>query len=187
MQMLDAQIEGLGGGEESSARGQRTRNMSNRRTREQNKDLESMFLDDEGDRRPLKLVTDARADLTSSLVQNLYVLIVHPFLWEGVAKRRELLLQMLKDERTRRREDGAAVSSSDEERDMRRVDAQIEGLGGRGIALSQRTRHTSYRRTREQNKDLESMFLDDEGDDRLLNRCVDARAVQRTIRMPAWT
>ncbi len=98
------------------------------------------------------------------------------FLWEGVAKRRGLLLQMLKDERTQRREDGVAVSSSDDERDMRRVDAQIEGSGGRGIALGQDMKHTSHRRTRDQNKDLESMFLDDEGDKRLLNLCITARA-----------
>ena len=47
--MLDAQIEGSGGGGGSMVRGQRMKHTSHRRTREQNRDLESMLLDDEGD------------------------------------------------------------------------------------------------------------------------------------------
>jgi hypothetical protein len=50
---------------------------------------------------------------------------------EGVQKRRDLLLEMMKNERSRRRQKGEAVSSSDEEQDRRRVDVQLVGWRNR--------------------------------------------------------
>ena len=47
---------------------------------------------------------------------------------EGVQKRREHLLEMMKQDRRRRQDEGDQVSSSDDERDMRRVDAQLVGM-----------------------------------------------------------
>jgi hypothetical protein len=71
---------------------------------------------------------------------------------------------MLKDERTRRREDGAAVSSSDEERDLRRVDAQLEGISGHGGPLSARKKDRRRRREerqgqKQQQRDLEGTLF----------------------------
>ena len=47
---------------------------------------------------------------------------------EGVKKRREELLEMMKEDRSKRRACGEVASSDDDERDMRKIDAQIEGL-----------------------------------------------------------
>jgi hypothetical protein len=47
---------------------------------------------------------------------------------EGVNTRREQLLEMMKEDRSKRRIHGEVVSSDDDERDMHRIDAHIEGL-----------------------------------------------------------
>ena len=40
------------------------------------------------------------------------------------------MLQMIKDDRSKRKDEGDDVSSSDEERDLRRVDAELLGMCG---------------------------------------------------------
>ena len=76
---------------------------------------------------------------------------------EGVQKRRELLLEMMKNERSRRRQKGEAVSSSDEEQDRRRVDAEMLGM-----ALQARRPVDSRRRNRGESEQLESLLMDPE-------------------------
>ena len=59
---------------------------------------------------------------------------------EGVEKRREELLAMLKQDRTTRRQQGNEVSSSDEENDMRKVDVELEGIYGHATVSALRKR-----------------------------------------------
>jgi len=73
----------------------------------------------------------------------------------GVRKRRENLLVTVKHDRSERRERGDEVSSSDEEQDMRRVEVELQGMSNGPM------KH--QRRNRKQNKDLESMMMDDSG------------------------
>ena len=47
---------------------------------------------------------------------------------EGVSKRHQHLMQMLKHDRAARQMEGQSVSSSDEERDLRRIEMQTEGM-----------------------------------------------------------
>ena len=53
------------------------------------------------------------------------------------------------------------MSSSDEERDSRRVEAQLQGMGAEFLAVFNRIRKRS---NNAQTKDLESVFLDPEGE-----------------------
>jgi hypothetical protein len=77
---------------------------------------------------------------------------------EGVQKRRELLLEMMRKDRSRRREQGEAVSSTDEEQDTRRVDAELLGM-----ARQARRPVESRRRNRGESEQLESLLMDSEG------------------------
>ena len=76
----------------------------------------------------------------------------------GVQKRRELLLEMMRKDRSRRREQGEAVSSTDEEQDTRRVDAELLGM-----ARQARRPVESRRRNRGESEQLESLLMDSEG------------------------
>ena len=76
---------------------------------------------------------------------------------EGVQKRRELLLEMMRKDRSRRREQGEAVSSTDEEQDTRRVDAELLGM-----ARQARRPVESRRRNRGESEQLESLLMDPE-------------------------
>ncbi len=67
---------------------------------------------------------------------------------------------MLIREREARRRQGEAVSSSDEERDGRRVEAQLHGMTTEFQAIFNQI---CKRRDRAQNKDLERAFLDPDG------------------------
>jgi hypothetical protein len=53
------------------------------------------------------------------------------------------------------------MSSSDEERDSRRVEAQLQGMSAEFLAVFNRIRK---RRDNAQTRDLESVFLDPEGE-----------------------
>jgi len=75
-----------------------------------------------------------------------------------VHKRREHLLAELKKKRTERREQGEPASSSDEEKDTRRVDADIQGMVRQALRPVQ-----SRNRTRTESKALESLLMDPEG------------------------
>ena len=59
---------------------------------------------------------------------------------EGVKKRREEMLAMLKHDRTTRRQQGNEVSSSDSEEDMRKVDVELEGIYGHDTVSALRKR-----------------------------------------------
>ena len=67
---------------------------------------------------------------------------------------------MMRRDRTARQERGESVSSSDEERDSRRVEAQLQGINAEFQAIFNGSRK---RLDRAQNKDLERVFLDPEG------------------------
>ena len=45
-------------------------------------------------------------------------------------RRRQMVLQMLKDDKLKRKDEGDDVSSSDDERDLWRVDAELLGMCG---------------------------------------------------------
>jgi DNA-binding beta-propeller fold protein YncE len=61
---------------------------------------------------------------------------------EGVNTRREQLLKMMKEDRSKRRIHGEVVSSDDDERDMHRIDAHIEGLfSGQASFARHKTRY----------------------------------------------
>lgn len=53
------------------------------------------------------------------------------------------------------------MSSSDEERDSRRVETQLQGMGAEFLAVFNRIRKRS---TNAQTKDLKSVFLDPKGE-----------------------
>ena len=67
---------------------------------------------------------------------------------------------MLRDERSQRREEGGAVTSSDEERDLRRVDAQLQGISGHGSVIAARKGKGGRGRRRAEKKDQQQQQHD---------------------------
>ena len=79
---------------------------------------------------------------------------------EVIERRRQHLVRMLRRGREARQQQREAVSSSDEERDLRRVEAQLHGMTAEFQAIFNQI---FKRRDRAQNKDLERAFLDPDG------------------------
>ena len=71
---------------------------------------------------------------------------------EVIERRRQHLVRMLRRGREARQQQREAVSSSDEERDLRRVEAQLHGMTAEFQAIFNQI---FKRRDRAQNKDLE--------------------------------